>query len=205
MGISVSTGTFLSMLASCKSEPSIAVTDEGDAPWKPSFLTDEAHLAFVENLAEAIFPKTETPGAKEAGVINFIDLTVDRIYEPEDKMRFKKGLETCITTIETEQGGKFSDLDAQKITAFLENHIGSNADKEASQARKKMLAEKEPPTDEAGQKEYYLYNFLSAVKYLTVGGYFGSELVATEHLVYNPVPGPYEACIDYDGGNNYYL
>lgn len=202
MGVSVSMGTFLSMIASCKSEPS--TPEVVDVPWKPAFFTDEVQMAFVENLAEGIFPKTDTPGAKEAGVIKYIDMAVAKLYEPEEQVRFKKGLETCIATIEAEQGGKFSDLGADKITAFLENHIGSKADNAAKEARSEMLEKDEAPTDEAAQKEYYLYNFLNAVKGLTFGGYFGSELVATKHLVYNPVPGPYEGCIDWAGGNNYY-
>lgn len=202
MGISVSTGTFLSMLASCKSESSTATVVENE--WAPSFLTDKAQCAFVENLADIIFPPTDSPGAKEAGVIKYIDLMVDKIYKPEEQTRFRKGLETCIETVESEQGDKFSNLGTDKLTAFLESHIGSKADKAAHDARKEMLGEKEAPEDMVAQKEYYLYNFLSAVKSLTVGGFFASELIATEHMVYEPVPGPYEGCIDWAGGNNYY-
>ena len=202
MGISVSTGTFLSMIASCKSETAPEVSESS---WTASFLTDKSQLAFVENLADIIFPPTDTPGAKEAGVIKYIDLMVDKIYKPKDKERFKKGLETCLAMIESEQKVKISEVGTDKLSDFLENHIGSKADEAAHDARKKMLSEKEAPTDEAAQKEYYLYNFLNAVKSLTIGGYFGSELIATEHMVYNPVPGPYEGCIDWEGGNNYYL
>ena len=202
MGASVSMGTFLSMISSCKSEPS--TTTVAGNEWTASFLTDKAQCAFVENLSDIIFPATDSPGAKEAGVIKYIDLVVNKIYTSEEKARFKKGLETCIETVESEQGGKFSDLGTDKLTAFLESHIGSKANKAAHDARKEMLDEKEAPADAAAQKEYYLYNFLNAVKSLTVGGYFGSELVATKHMVYNPVPGPYEGCIDWAGGNNYY-
>lgn len=202
MGVSVSTGTFLSMIASCKSEPSTTTVAENE--WTPSFLTDKTQCAFVENMADIIFPPTDSPGAKEAGVIKYIDLMVDKIYRPEEQARFKKGLKTCIATVESEQGGKFSDLGTDKLTAFLESHIGSKADKAAYDARKEMLGKKEAPTDAAAQKEYYLYNFLDAVKNLTIGGYFGSELIATKHMIYDPVPGPYEGCIDWAGGNNYY-
>ncbi len=201
MGASVSMGTFISMIASCKSESSMGGVD---APWKASFLKDDAQMAFVENLADAIFPTTNSPGAKEVGVIKYIDMAVSLLYKPEEQDRFKKGLETCIATIESEQGGKFADLGADKLTAFLENHIGLKADKKAAEARKEMLGKDEAPSGSAAQKEYYLYNFLNAVKGLTVGGYFSNEIIATEHMVYEPVPGPYMGCIDWGGGNNYY-
>ncbi len=74
MGISVSTGTFLSMLASCETESSSTTVVENE--WSPSFLTDKDQCAFVENLADIIFPPTDSPGAKEAGVIKYIDLII---------------------------------------------------------------------------------------------------------------------------------
>ena len=201
MGLSVSTGTFLSMIASCKSESKVV----GPEGWQPAFLTDNKQLAFVENLADIILPATDTPGAKDVGVIKYMDMALAELYEPEDQVKFKKGLETCISVVQTEQGGKFHALKKEQLTDFLENHIGSKADKTAHEARSEMLSQKEVPTGEAAQKEYSLYNFLNAVKSLTIGGYFGNEIIGTEYLTYDPIPGPYQGCIDWPTGNAYSL
>ena len=189
MGASVSMGTFISMIASCKSESS---TGGVDAPWKASFLKDDAQMAFVENLADAIFPTTNSPGAKEVGVIKYIDMAVSLLYKPEEQGSFKKGLEACMAAV--------GDGD---LNEFIQSKIGDKADKTTFDAMQELIGE-DVPEDPSKQNDYHLYKFLSAVKSLTIGGYFSNEIIATEHMVYEPVPGPYMGCIDWEGGNNYY-
>ena len=188
MGASVSMGTFLSMIASCKTESSAAVGD-----WTASYFTNKGQLGFIENMTDVIFPKTSTPGAKEVGVIQYIDVIVGKIYKPEEQEKFKKGLEACMAAA--------GDGD---LSEFLQSRIGSSANKETYEAMQKLIGE-DAPEDTSKQSDYYIYSFLNAVKDLTIGGYFGNEIIATEHMVYDPVPGPYQGCIDWAGGNNYSL
>ena len=47
----------------------------------------------VEAMAEQIIPRDETPGAREAGVIYFIDRAVSNFF-PEQKPVYRKGLAT---------------------------------------------------------------------------------------------------------------
>jgi Gluconate 2-dehydrogenase subunit 3 len=205
MGISISTGTLLTMISSCKSETAEGVVDTTSSSWSASFLKNKDHLALVENLAEAIMPATNTPGAKEAGVIQYIDMAVANLYESKKQERFQKGLEQCIAALEADnKGTAFTKLGGEQISTFLNKHIGSTADKATYEATKKLAGSEDLPTDETQQKTYYLYSFLHAVKNLTVSGYFGSELIATKHMNFQPVPGPFEGCIDYSG-NDYSL
>jgi len=185
MGASVSMGTFISMIASCKSE---SLIDNAS-----SFFTDTTHLTFVENIADIIFPKTDTPGAKEVGVINYIDMAVSKLYDSKEQERFKKGLKACIEAV--------GDGD---LGEFIQSKIGDNADKTTFEAMSKLIEKEDAPEDASKQNDYYLYSFLNAVKSLTIGGYFSNEIIATKHMVYEPVPGPYVGCIDWEGGNNYY-
>jgi Gluconate 2-dehydrogenase subunit 3 len=202
MGVSISTGTLLTMISSCKSDKAEADTISS---WSASFLKNKDHLTLVENLAEAIMPATSTPGAKEAGVIQYIDMAVANLYETKKQERFQKGLEQCIAALEAEnKGTAFTKLSTEQISAFLNKHIGSTADKATYDATKKLTGSDDLPTDQAQHNNYYLYSFLHAVKSLTVGGYFGSELIATKHMNFQPVPGPFEGCIDYSG-NDYSL
>lgn len=183
MGASVSMGTFISMIASCKSEPTINTT--------ASFFKSN-QLAFIENMADVIFPATDTPGAKDVGVIKYIDMAVSKLYKPEEQEGFKKGLEACMVAV--------GDGD---LGEFIQSKIGQKADKPKFDAMQKLIGE-DVPEDPSKQNDYHLYKFLSAVKSLTVGGYFSNEIIATKHMIYEPVPGPYMGCIDWEGGNNYY-
>ncbi|MFT4665625.1 MAG: hypothetical protein ACI8YQ_002339 [Polaribacter sp.] len=201
MGLSISAGTLMTVISSCKTEPTI---DKIIDSWAPKFFTNKDQATFIENLADVIFPPTSTPGAKEAGVLKFIDEMVGEVYKPKQQGRFRKGLEQCIKSIEAEQGTTFAKLTTDQISIFLEKHIGSKSDKATYRAASKLADLEEAPTDEASQSTYYLYSFLNAMKNLTVSGYFGSELIATEHMNYLPVPGPFEGCIDYTG-NDYSL
>ena len=52
--------------------------------------------------------------------------------------------------------------------------------------------------------EDQLKEIFPALKELVVVGYFTSEMGATEALVYNPIPGPYEGCIPMSDVNGVY-
>ncbi|MEZ4948478.1 MAG: gluconate 2-dehydrogenase subunit 3 family protein [Saprospiraceae bacterium] len=200
MGATVTFGTFLSTISSCVSEAAA----EGDS-WQGAFLTDKNQLKLVDDFADIILPATDTPGARDVGVIKYIDATGALIYDAEEQARFKKGLDVCIQTLEKEQGAPYSDLSKEQLTAFLENHIGASVDKETYKAKREIMNQEEPPADEAGQKDFYLYGFLNAVKQLTIAAYFGSKEIGMEHLTYDPIPGPYQGCIDLNGMKSYSL
>ena len=58
------------------------------AVYRPQFFT-AAEYAMVERLTEIIIPSDETPGAKEAGVAEFIDFMV--ASDPEPQYPFRAG------------------------------------------------------------------------------------------------------------------
>jgi len=59
------------------------------APYQPQFFSAEEY-ATVERLAELIVPSDETPGAREAGVSEFIDFMA--ASDPKIQFRFRYGL-----------------------------------------------------------------------------------------------------------------
>src|ERR1043165_2364383 len=52
----------------------------------------ESDVAFLDEVAETIFPKTSTPGAKEAKVGQFMTVMVNDCYEEKDQKAFKDGM-----------------------------------------------------------------------------------------------------------------
>ena len=49
-------------------------------------------IAFLNEVAETILPKTKTPGAKEANVGAFMQIMVNDCYETKDQAIFMEGI-----------------------------------------------------------------------------------------------------------------
>ncbi|MEZ4686265.1 MAG: gluconate 2-dehydrogenase subunit 3 family protein [Bacteroidia bacterium] len=203
-GVTVSMGTMMSLLQSCGSEEGASAKDG----WQPAFLTNKDEFELIEKFTGIIIPRTDTPGAKNLNVIRFIDATVGEVYKPKDQEKFRAGLAKCIEKLEQDQGKKYSKVGYEELTDFLERHIGSKADKAVYDEMMRLKGtdlDAVPSLEPAAQDNYYFYSFLLAVKSMTVSGYFGTEYMGEKVLTYQPVPGPFQGCIDYDGFNNYSL
>lgn len=137
----------------------------------PEFLNMD-QLKSVMHIAERIIPQTETPGAISAGVHTFIDQTISRFWEKEDQDKLMSKLNDFDKSVLNDNGKAFYRLDAV--------------------AQDKIITKlaKEEGDDTLFRK----------MRELTVSGFFTSELGQTEVLNYNPVPGPYQGCIDYIAG-----
>ena len=83
MGVAVSASALTGILQGCKASPELTYT--------PSFFSeDQARL--VSEVADIIIPRTDTPGAKDAGVPGFIDTMLKDCYTKEDQDRFLAGV-----------------------------------------------------------------------------------------------------------------
>ncbi|HEV3513885.1 MAG TPA: gluconate 2-dehydrogenase subunit 3 family protein [Candidatus Sulfotelmatobacter sp.] len=87
------------------------------ATYSPQFFTP-AEYASVERLAELIIPSDATPGAKEAGVAEFIDFMV--ASDPQAQYPFRTGLAWLNAHAESTLGKRFVDLAAEQQTSLLE-------------------------------------------------------------------------------------
>src|SRR5260221_13237396 len=82
MGVAVSATTMAAFLEGCKNAP--------DLNYKPVFFTED-QARFISEGGEIILPKTDTAGAKDVGVPNFIDMLINDCYKPEDQKNFTNG------------------------------------------------------------------------------------------------------------------
>jgi hypothetical protein len=106
-------------------------------PYKPLFLSAD-HFRFVEHLAEMIIPADDSPGAKDAGVAEFIDFalanrvpvdarsdlrsTTDAIRAGDDaQVRFLGGLNWLNARSRSEFGHEFLDCTADQQESLLES------------------------------------------------------------------------------------
>eukprot|EP00456_Euglypha_rotunda_P054451 TRINITY_DN4401_c0_g1_i3.p3 TRINITY_DN4401_c0_g1~~TRINITY_DN4401_c0_g1_i3.p3 ORF type:complete len:197 (-),score=62.97 TRINITY_DN4401_c0_g1_i3:826-1416(-) len=65
-------------------------------------------LALVAAMSEGIIPRTDTAGAIEAGVPQFVALLFDEWMMPEEQAAFRKGLEKFDTDAKSRFGKKFA-------------------------------------------------------------------------------------------------
>lgn len=180
MGGTLSAPTMLAFLDGCKS------ANETSSGLKFPFSAEQKNL--VSEIAEIIIPKTDTPGAKDAKVGEFIEMMLKDCYAGKDQDSFGAGLKEL-------EGKNFLKATPAEQTAIL-----TEMEKTSKEEITKASDEKKKYT-EAG-KEYTDASvpFFRLMKELTLLGYFTSEEGATKALAYVPVPGRYDGCIDLTPG-----
>lgn len=130
--------------------------------------------ALLDEIGETILPAGPgVPGAKEAGIGDFMKVIVTDCYTPEDQDVFTKGLQAL-------RDQKFMDL-----TAVQRHDLLIRLDKEA----------RDPKYND--QNKHYF----KMLKQLTIWGYFSSEAGATKACRYIETPGHYDGDVPYKKGD----
>ena len=136
---------------------------------------DPHQAATVAALADCIIPATETPGAAEAGVAEFIDVIVGEWYHPDERTAFLAGLAALDRRSGGASGNRFIDLDQANQAAILEA-----VEAEAFEARK---------SDPAAPTPFWL-----RLKSLTIYGYYNSAVGSMQELDRPAIPGRFVGC-----------
>ena len=141
---------------------------------KSNKLAGKEHAPLLDEIGDTIIPATSSPGAKAAGIGNFMLLMVQDCYEPGNQKVFYDGI-AAVDKASTQKYGKgFLKIDTgQRKTLLID------IDKEQEQYMKKK--------ERKAQAHYF-----RMMKELTLLGYFTSEVGATKALRYVHVPGKYE-------------
>jgi len=175
MGGAISAPAVLGVLNGCSPKPS-------GASWTPQFLSKEEG-AVVDDVAELIIPRTDTPGARDVGVPAFIDVILKDAYPAEDQARFVSGLKDFEAEAQRAHGKPLLELSQAQRLAFLQK-----VHDEAAAAEKKQADNEVPPSERKRP-------FVLMMKELTLLGFFVSKPGATQVLQYVAVPGGFRACI----------
>lgn len=170
MGGAISTPAMLGILQGCSAK-------QAEASWLPTFFT-AAQAALVTEVAEIMIPRTDTPGATDAGVPAFIDTMLKNTYRKKDQDRYLSGLAQFESQAKEAHGESFVDLTPEQRTALV---------REAHDAAMKAAW-----ADTSGH-ERDNRPFILMTKELAILGFFTSEPGATQVLQYVAVPGPYRA------------
>jgi len=133
----------------------------------------------VATIAEQIIPKTDTPGAREAGVPAFIDVMLAEWGDDDQRKVFTAGL---------------ANVDERSRALFGKDFIASSAEQQV-QILTDLDAELARLRD---TKSDTSKNFFQGMKWLTLTGYYTSEVGATTEQHFRIVPGRYEPCYPLD-------
>ena len=165
-----------------------------DAPWAASdpqapLPYSDSDADFLDDVADTILPRTDTPGARDAGLGPFIARYSAACYSPEHIALLKSGLLDIDARMQVLQGKGFRQAnEAAKISLLTQ------IDRQAKEHAR--LADATPGDNSP--------HYFTLMKQLTLFGFFTSELGATRVARYRPVPGRYRGCIPYVKGETFW-
>ncbi|KAA2242455.1 gluconate 2-dehydrogenase subunit 3 family protein [Chitinophaga agrisoli] len=140
----------------------------------------------IAELAETIIPRTDTPGAKDAGVPDFIITMIKDCTPLRIQNRFMDGLEDVVHYAHAQYGHSFfacSQEQRHNILAHFEKR-----DRPYSGLPGKV------------SRKLFGDTFFITLKHYTVQGYCTSMQGATQALAYDYVPGRYQGCATLEPG-----
>lgn len=161
LGIAVSPSGITSVLAQVARDP--AAKPLHLKPWQ---------FAVVSAVAEVIIPRTDTPGAIDAGVPQFIDITYGDFWNEEEKDTTRKGITALNTAAKAAHDQPFAKISPSQQETIL-----------------KAIGE---------DKKHAQRGFLRQMREITLLGFFTSEAVAKNEsiAIWDPVPGSFIPCQD---------
>ena len=146
--------------------------------------------ATVIAMTELIIPKTDTPGAKDAKVNEFIDLLLTEWFEPAEKAKFLDGLTQVDVQSRKLFSANFVECQPDQQTQLLKQ-LDAAAMEFAQKQRETKQADIDAPT----------MDFFYQLKKLTLTGYYTSEMGFTEELHQEIIPPHYVGCAPVSEGS----
>lgn len=144
-------------------------------------------IAFLDEVAETILPKTTTAGAKEAEVGKFMTVMVNDCYDKADQKIFHEGLNKLDDACKKMHNHKFMKAEPAHRKELL-----TSLDKEAKEYMK--TKKQEDPN-----------HYFVMMKQLTLLGYFTSKPGMEQNFNYAQTPGKYDGAVPYKKGDKLFV
>ena len=142
---------------------------------------DAVKRKLVSAMSETLIPKTDTPGANDAGVPKFIEILYAQWMGENEKILFDGGLVAADAAAQAKYTRLFADCDSDAQKSLME-----------------AIEEKE------GEHPWFAFGgdsvaktqtdipFLALFKEIAVTGFFMSEVGAQQVLRFSPMPGEFD-------------
>jgi hypothetical protein len=153
MGAALAPGVLAAILSGCEAEPESAG------------LLTTGELDILGSLTDAIIPRTDTPGARDAGVPQYIEMMLEHFTPPDQVETFRSQLDWMSSWLAEQGARSLEDVAEEKrivlLTALDDQAFGDGTSSELPQGEPALFA---------------------ILKPLTVAGYYTSEIGATQEL-----------------------
>jgi hypothetical protein len=151
--------------------------------WTPQVMNED-QAQTLSAIVDRILPATDTPGAIEVGVDQFIDKILHQVFPDNIINTYVAGLDEFNQFAKNQYNKNFIKLSPKEQDAVI------------------MIYEEKSPWMPSSLWNFTFDNtpgfpFYRMTKELALMGYFQSERISKEVLSYNPIPGPYIGCIPY--------
>ncbi|WP_406683472.1 gluconate 2-dehydrogenase subunit 3 family protein [Seonamhaeicola sp. MEBiC1930] len=135
------------------------------------------YYQLISELVDVIIPPTDTPGAKEALVQDYVIDFMEDCASNKEYNNFLNGLIDLQEDSNLKFGNSFEECSNENKIEILKSFESGVSDGIISKINNKIKGR----------------SFFNIIRTLTVEGYCTSTIGATQHLVYEPVPGRYNA------------
>ena len=186
-----------SLLQSCKSEP--------EYDWQPVFLS-ASHGFALKKIVDIIIPKTETIGASDLNIAEFIDAYMDQIAGEEERENFTKSAEAFSRAFKNEHDKAQEEGADADFEVLVKKYLKATPEEKKNFAKRttetqdiqEQGSEAKPPVNaDAGALDY-----LNSVRSKAIWAWKNSEEIGENVMWYDPVPAQYIPCgpVDELGG-----
>jgi hypothetical protein len=166
----------------------------------------EFDVAFFDEVAETIFPKTSTPGAKEAKVGQFMKIMVSDCYTEENQKAFRDGKAAINAACNKMHGHDFMKATPEHRKAVL---VSLDKEVKDHQAKRREFMKEQDDLEKKAQangdtnfkRKTMPDHYFTMMKQLTILGYFTSKEGREGATNYQPVPSRYNGNVDYKKGD----
>lgn len=185
-GILVVGPSTLSLLQSCKNDPTY--------DWEPTFLSAGQGFA-LKQILDVILPATDTPGASDLNLAQFIDSYMQEVAPEQRQNAFKEGAEAFSAAFKNEFDKETGEGTPEEYEKMVAKYLTYRSDEEEANMRN---TETQDPMDkdpadkvsfEGGSR-----NYLNTVRDMGIWAWKTSEQIGENVLWYDPIPGQYIAC-----------
>lgn len=149
-------------------EPAGAIAQSANASYKPLFFSAQ-DFRMIEGLAEMIIPSDDTPGAKEAGVAEFIDFMVaNRV--PVNPRREIRSTQDAIASGDEAQNRFLAGLawiNARSKSEFGHEFMDCLPDEQRNLLEELAYKAKFKPLTESGREFFQFFRHYTVVGYYT--------------------------------------
>ncbi len=182
LGCTVATPTLLQLLVSCK--------NDANGNYNDGFL-NKSDAFTLNQIVDVILPKTQTVGALDVHVPQFVNRVLKAVLTKDEQDVFSKGQHLFKEKFQAVYKIDIQEATTANFMAFISVYF-KVSEKQQQQIFKIL---NQPITEVENKDMYYIYSYLTTIRYYALYGYYTSERVGVDILNYNPTPGMYHACV----------